>query len=131
MGGPEMREGIIGEDTSYNNYVERREGHRFKTKANCFFRSFESSPYNFENDVYKIKNIGTGGLAFTCDQKCKLKDRLLFTIALLDSCAEEPISVVGEVTWIDCSKSPEKYCIGIKFINMLKDDLLNLTRTLH
>ena len=126
-----MREGIISEDISYNDYVERREGLRFKAKANCSFRSFESSAYNNENDVYKIQNIGTGGLAFFCDQKCKLKDRLLFTIALRDTCVEEPINVVGEVTWINCSKSNEKYCVGVKFINMLKDDLLNLTRTLH
>jgi hypothetical protein len=126
-----MREGTIREDIIYNNYVERREGLRFKAKANCSFRSFESSPYNNEYDVYRIKNIGTGGLAFLCDQKCKLKDRLLFTIALCDSYTEEPINVVGEVTWINCSKYPEKYCIGIKFINMLKDDLLNLTHTLH
>ncbi|MGA1840618.1 MAG: PilZ domain-containing protein [bacterium] len=126
-----MREGIISEGTSYNNYSERREGLRFKAKANCSFRSFDSSAYNNENDVYRIKNIGTGGLAFLCDQKCKLKDRLLFTIAFRDTYAEEPINAVGEVTWINCSESNEKYCIGVKFINMLKDDLLNLTRTLH
>ena len=111
--------------------IERRERVRFKTKANCSFCSFEPSQYRNEFSVCKVKNIGTGGLAFLSDQECKPKTRLLFTIALQDYDAEEPINAIGEVIWINCSKFTKQYCIGVKFINMLEDDRLNLTRRLN
>ena len=111
--------------------LERREGIRYTPRANCFFRCLDKPSYFLEYSVCKVENIGTGGLAFLSEQACKIGSELIFTIALLDQYPQEPIDALGKIIWIKDSEYPYKYKIGVKFINMLKDDLLFLRREIN
>jgi len=108
--------------------LERREGLRFRPRANCYFQDLSKKIHYNECNVCKIDNIGSGGLAFLSEQRCPVNTKLIFTIALVDKYPREPINALGKIIWIHDSEYPRKYKIGVKFINMLQEDRLYLTR---
>ena len=112
----------------WDKIFERREGLRFSPRANCYFRDFNPNLHHSEYSICKIENIGSGGLSFLSKQKCPINTKLIFTIALVDKYPSEPIDVLGKIIWIHDSECPQTYQIGVKFVNMLQDDRLYLTR---
>ncbi|MBN2372213.1 PilZ domain-containing protein [bacterium] len=109
--------------------IERREKPRFKVKANCCFQPLDQAVYFDESDIYKIENIGTGGLALLCNKTFDTNSRHFITIAIQSSSTKEPINALGKIMWISrCQYTPHHYRIGVKFVKMLEDDLISLTR---
>lgn len=111
---------------------ERRKKPRFKISANCSFHSFDPRLFQEESNIYRIEDIGLGGLSFLSDKAIDLNKRLYFIIAIQKTFIEEPIDAIGDVIWISPSKfGPDQYRIGVKFVKMLDDDLINLTHQFH
>ena len=54
---------------------------------------------------------------------------MFITIAIKDQSNSDPINALGEVIWSNpSSKVSKEYRIGVKFIKMLQDDMINLSR---
>lgn len=109
--------------------IDRREKPRFKVKANCSFQPIDHSKYYDDFDICKIEDISLDGMSLLSEKGYNLDKRLFFLIAIQGSKAEEPINAVGDVIWVSQYNAalPYKYKIGVRFIKILEDDLINLS----
>jgi len=117
-------------DDLYNkkSTIDRREVPRFKIKANCSFQSFKPKFVYEDYNICRIEDISLSGMAFLSENTYSLNSRLFFTIAIHGSLTEDPVNAIGDVKWVSHNKSePYQYKIGVRFVKILQDDLINLS----
>lgn len=74
-----------------------------------------------KNDISMTKNISAGGILFELKERLNISEVLDLTIDIPAS--DELIKATGRVVWIEELDIKGRYDIGIKFMEIAKEDM--------
>lgn len=72
-----------------------------------------------------INNIDSGGVSFQSDNFVPMAGRLLLDIKL--PYTTRPVKAISNVTWIKKIPSSNRYVLGVRFLEISKDDRLAIS----